>query len=274
MTIYFPIVYLLKIINMESLEKIEHFSNAESLENFANNLESGNLESNVESATIEETSDINDSVIDSKEQIEWYNPGLEQIEIVTDLEMTEGIAACLESVEEIRYENWSKLSLEERAVVLNRIEQKIAEIERRPAVSVYVEDMDANSLGYHSNTEHKIALNAKYVGANNPNSHREVIDTIIHEGRHAYQRYNVDVKCIHESVSEVKQWEKNFYDPEWGYYSYRGQKIYIPFNDGKIHDVGFRLYANQPVEIDARNFAADVLARLEDKGIVTPSQRN
>ena len=41
-----------------------------------------------------------------------------------------------------------------------------------------------------------------------------------------------------------------------------------------IHDVGFRLYANQPVEIDARNFAADVLARLEDKGIVTPSQRN
>ncbi len=32
--------------------------------------------------------------------------------------------------------------------------------------------------------------------------------------------------------------------------------------------VGFRLYANQPVEIDARNFAADVLARLEDKGVV------
>ena len=134
--------------------------------------------------------------------------------------------------------------------------------------------MKANSLGYHSNTEHKIALNAKYVGANNPNLHREVLDTIIHEGRHAYQRYNVDVKCIHESASEVKQWEKNFYDPEWGYYSYRGQKIYIPFSDGKIHDVGFRLYANQPVEIDARNFASDVLARLESKGVVTSSQRN
>lgn len=259
---------------MESLEKIERFSNTESLENVASNIESGNLESYVESATVEDISNISDSVIDSKEQVEWYNPGLEQTEIVTDLEMTEGIADYLESVEEIRYENWSKLSLEERAEVLNRIEQKIAEIEHRPAVRVFVEDMKANSLGYHSNTEHKIALNAKYVGANNPNLHREVLDTIIHEGRHAYQRYNVDVKCIHESASEVKQWEKNFYDPEWGYYSYRGQKIYIPLNDGKIHDVGFRLYANQPVEIDARNFASDVLGRLEGKGIVTPSQRS
>lgn len=259
---------------MESLEKIERFSSTESLENVASNIESGNLESYVESATVEDISSISDSVIDSKEQVEWYNPGLEQTEIVTDLEMTEGIADYLESVEEIRYENWSKLSLEERAAVLNRIEQKIAEIEHRPAVRVFVEDMKANSLGYHSNTEHKIALNAKYVGANNPNLHREVLDTIIHEGRHAYQRYNVDVKCIHESASEVKQWEKNFYDPEWGYYSYRGQKIYIPFSDGKIHDVGFRLYANQPVEIDARNFASDVLARLESKGVVTSSQRN
>lgn len=259
---------------MESLEKIERFSSTESLENVASNIENGNLESYVESATVEDISSISDSVIDSKEQVEWYNPGLEQTEIVTDLEMTEGIADYLESVEEISYENWSKLSLEERAAVLNRIEQKIAEIEHRPAVRVFVEDMKANSLGYHSNTEHKIALNAKYVGANNPNLHREVIDTIIHEGRHAYQRYNVDVKCIHESASEVKQWEKNFYDPEWGYYSYRGQKIYIPFSDGKIHDVGFRLYANQPVEIDARNFASDVLARLESKGVVTSSQRN
>lgn len=259
---------------MESLEKIERFSSTESLENVASNIESGNLESYVESATVEDISSISDSVIDSKEQVEWYNPEQEQTEIVTDLEMTEGIADYLESVEEISYENWSKLSLEERAAVLNRIEQKIAEIEHRPAVRVFVEDMKANSLGYHSNTEHKIALNAKYVGANNPNLHREVIDTIIHEGRHAYQRYNVDVKCIHESASEVKQWEKNFYDPEWGYYSYRGQKIYIPFSDGKIHDVGFRLYANQPVEIDARNFASDVLARLESKGVVTSSQRN
>lgn len=264
---------MLEIINMESLEKFERFSSTELLENVANNLESGNLESYVESATIEDTYDSSDSVIDSKEKVEWYNPKVEQIEIVTDLEMTEGIANYLESVEEIRYENWSKLSLEERTEVLNRIEQKIAEIEHRPAVSVFVEDMKANNLGYHSNTEHKIALNAKYVGANNPNLHREVLDTIIHEGRHAYQRYNVDVKCIHESASEVKQWEKNFYDSEWGYYSYQGQKIYIPFSDGKIHDVGFRLYANQPVEIDARNFAADVLARLEDKGVINKENK-
>ena len=77
---------------MESLEKIERFSSTESLENVASNIESGNLESYVESATVEDISSISDSVIDSKEQVEWYNPGLEQTEIVTDLEMTEGIA--------------------------------------------------------------------------------------------------------------------------------------------------------------------------------------
>ena len=47
-----------------------------------------------------------------------------------------------------------------------------------------------------------------------------------------------------------------------------GQRIVIPYNDGSLHDVDFRLYYYQPVEIDARNFADDVMKRLEEKGIV------
>lgn len=43
-------------------------------------------------------------------------------------------------------------------------------------------------------------------------------------------------------------------------------KIVIPYNDGSLHDVDFRLYYYQPVEIDARNFADDVIKRLEEKG--------
>lgn len=244
---------------MESLEKLEQVSITEALEDVSSHIADGNIELHVDAL------ELNEYVSDVKE---WYNPELEKAEVVTDLEMTESIADYLESVDEVNFENWSKLTIEEKKDVLNRIEQKIAEIEHRPAIRVEIEEMTPRNLGYHSNSEHKIALNSQYVGTNNPNFHREIINTIIHEGRHAYQHYNVDVKCIHESASRVKEWEQNFYDPEWGYYSYKGQKIYIPFNDGKVKDVGYRLYAYQPVEIDARNFASDVLSRLENKGII------
>ena len=212
--------------------------------------------------------DLNDFKSDSQESVESFKSGLEKTEFVTDLEMTEGIADYLETVSEFRYENWTNLSLEERTEVLNRVEQKIAEIEHRPALSVGIEEMGGGDLGYQCAPERRIALNSKIVGLNTPEAHRLVIETIIHEGRHAYQHYNVDVKCIHESASEVKTWEKNFYDPVWGYYQYHGQKIYAPNNKGQLRDIGFILYEQQPVEVDARNFTSETTSKLEDKGII------
>lgn len=212
--------------------------------------------------------DLNDFKSDSQESVESFKSGLEKTEFVTDLEMTEGIADYLETVSEFRYENWTNLSLEERTEVLNRVEQKIAEIEHRPALSVGIEEMGGGDLGYQCAPERRIALNSKIVGLNTPEAHRLVVETIIHEGRHAYQHYNVDVKCIHESASEVKTWEKNFYDPVWGYYQYHGQKIYAPNNKGQLRDVGFILYEQQPVEVDARNFTSEISSKLESKGII------
>lgn len=192
----------------------------------------------------------------------------EQMEIITDVEMINEVVDYLETIDALNYMEWSKLTISERLAVLNYVESGLAQIEHRPALNVQFKDLDIKCLGYHCDSERLIVLNSKYVGANDPLIHREVIDTIIHEGRHAYQHYNVDVKCIHESLSEVKEWEKNFYDPQWRYYSYKGQKIYIPFDDGETVDVGYRLYANQPVEIDARNFASEVLHKLESKSVI------
>ena len=199
----------------------------------------------------------------------------ENIEFLTDLEMTENIADYLESVEKLKYDKWCTLSLEQKAELINELEQNIAAIEHRPALRVELEDMEPRSFGYQDEYNHKIVLNSRLVGVNSSAMHREVIDTIVHEGRHAYQHYNVDVKMIHESGSEVKTWEQNFYDPEYQYYSSGTQRIYIPYNDGTMHDIDFRLYYYQPVETDARNFAGDVLAKLEDDGFVCskPTQR-
>ncbi len=46
-----------------------------------------------------------------------------------------------------------------------------------------------------------------------------------------------------------------------------GQRIVIPYNDGSLHDVDFRLYFYQSVEIDARNFAGDVMTMLDGRCI-------
>ena len=187
---------------------------------------------------------------------------------MTDLEMTESIADYLESVEELKFDKWVTLSIEQKAKLLNDIEQNIASIEHRPALRVELEDLEPRSFGYQDEDNHKIVLNSRMVGLNSVPMHREVIDTIVHEGRHAYQHYNVDVKCIHESAAEVSTWRDNFYDPEYKYYQSTGQRIMIRYNDGSVHNVDFRLYYQQPVETDARNFAKDVMIRLEERGVI------
>ena len=246
-------------MKLESLEKIEAISPNEVVNDAIEPIE-------------EYAHDPQEELTDTKEDIESMQSRYEMTEIVTDLEMTEGIAEYLETVDELKYENWCKLSLSERAAVINRIEQNVAAIEHRPALKVELEQLKPRSLGYQCAAENKIVLNTLYVGANSRDQHREVIDTIIHEGRHAYQHYNTDVKTIHESVSEVRSWYENFYNPEYKYYHSGTQKILIPYHDGTIHDVDYRLYYYQPVEIDARNFAHDVLSKLEDKGLISPKE--
>lgn len=190
----------------------------------------------------------------------------EDLEIVTDAEATEKIAEYLDGIENLKYENWCKLSLDERAKLLNELEKNIASIEHRPALTVNIEKMKRNEFGYQCSSESRIALNSLYVGSNDAAAHRKMIETIIHEGRHAYQHYNVDVKSIHESGSEVATWRENFYDPQYGYYSYEGKLVPILTKEG-IKNGDFRLYYYQPVEIDARNFASDVMAKLELGGL-------
>lgn len=240
---------------LENLEKIELIPESEVVKDTVEPLEDTNNESK-------------EIPSETEGSLESLQSKLETTEIVTDLEMVEGIADYLETVKDIKFENWCKLTLEQKKDVLNRIEQNVAAIEHRPALRVDIEEMKPKTLGYQSASQHKIALNSLYVNSNNPNVHREVIDTILHEGRHAYQHYNVDVKCIHESAAEVSTWRENFYNPEYKYYQSTGQKIMIRYNDGSVHNVDFRLYYHQPVETDARNFAKDVMTRLEERGVI------
>ena len=188
-----------------------------------------------------------------------------KLEILYDAEVKEKIAEYLSGVQELKYESWKEMSLKEREELLQKIEREIAAIEHRPHLSVKVEKMDMNNFGYQSSLFKKIALNSVYVGSNRYEDYLEVVDTIIHEGRHAYQHFNVERKLIHESASVVNTWRQNFYDPKYGYF--RAQTCVIPIK-GRQMDVGFRLYYYQPVETDARDFAAGVMLKLKQRGFL------
>ncbi|MCM1352934.1 MAG: hypothetical protein NC250_09420, partial [Alistipes senegalensis] len=101
-------------------------------------------------------------------------------------------------------------------------------------------------------TDKTITINSTYLEASsrNPEIFQEILDTLIHEGRHAYQDYNMNEREVHPRRSEIDSWREN---ESCGYYS------------GDASELGARLYRFQPQETDARQFAQDVIEKLNDK---------
>lgn len=177
------------------------------------------------------------------------------IEAPTDLEQIETISDILSSCSELKFENWRNLDITEKVDVLNELESQIAEIECRPACPVSSAPMPFSVFGGYNPETKSIDLNESYLVLSGKDSSMlaETLDTIIHEGRHAYQDYNVNVCETHSRHSEVESWAETMEGGKWGYW-------------GDCSDLlGQRLYEQQSIEIDARNFAADVLNAMQDK---------
>lgn len=188
------------------------------------------------------------------------------LEAPSDKMQKELIAETMFEMEELRYENWTNLSLKGKMEVLNALEGKIASIEHRPAVEVRAEQMEPNLYGYQN--EKGIALNEDRIimSDQSPKLFQDVLETLIHEGRHQYQDYNVHSRQVHESTAEVDSWRENF--EELGYAS--GEPIYFhvlgfSYTNEGLASIGSRLYHYQPVEIDARVFAADTMTEYRNK---------
>lgn len=193
--------------------------------------------------------------IDKDEQVlELIEPVREEIdakylEAPSDLEQISQIGDYLADVEDLKFENWCELSTEDRQTVLQMAEYKIAEIEHRNPCQLNCQDMPYGSLGYYDPMTKQITLNSRYVNSNEFVGYKETLDTLIHEGRHAYQDYNMKEREVHPREGEVNMWKWN--QEEIGY------------QDCNL--VGWEIYAMQPVESDARAFAEDVLNHFNDK---------
>ena len=180
----------------------------------------------------------------------------EAIEAPHDHIQIDQISDTIESMENLRFDKWVQLSLENRLNVLNELEKKIADIACRIPCPIYVDDqMASNNLGGYNMEFKDISLNKDYVLSNNIADFKEVIDTVIHEGRHAYQDYNLNECEVHPRHSEVESWRDTCGNGKWCYWGDTSSWL------------GQRLYEQQSIEIDARNFAADVIERLEKNGV-------
>ncbi len=127
---------------------------------------------------------------------------------------------------------WEGLSPQERLESLQTLEDKLAEIQGRPPVRVTASSIPGANGKYDLETR-TIMLDAESLNKSSPKARLELIDTIAHEGRHAYQHYATDHPGFHANEKEVEAWRENMKD----------------YSDGRRD--GLLAYRLQPVEADA-----------------------
>jgi len=153
---------------------------------------------------------------------------------ITASEVTEEQA--LDGMRELDPDRWSELSLEKRHAALRKAEKSLAQAQGREAKPVRLEALPPNQRGYFDGEQ--ITINEQLVQSDDV---RQAVTTLAHEGRHAYQRHAVEHPEIHADPAEVEQWQENFAN----------------YKDPQRH--GFRAYYNQPVEVDARQYAKRIV---------------
>lgn len=150
----------------------------------------------------------------------------------------------------LQFENWEKLDINERVDALQQLENCVAEIAHRPAIEISAENLEPGVLGYYNHNSECIAISSEIL--EDSSSYCDALNTVIHEGRHAYQYYNLYSGNVVEQNSElVDAWRVNL--DVLGYES--GDALIF-------RTLGMCRYYTQPIEVDARTFANEVLRTI------------
>ncbi len=135
--------------------------------------------------------------------------------------------------------NWEGLNDIGKMRELQSVEDKLAEIEGREPIEIEVlkpsvlEQLKTwatgtMTYGYFDPNTHKIYINQDLLKSNE--NIKALVDTVAHEGIHAYQQDCVDGKAIHYNPEEVEIWRENILN-------YKPAQLY-----------GYEIYRNQPIE--------------------------
>lgn len=153
----------------------------------------------------------------------------------SEVQMGEAIES-LQQIEGLHPDIWEHLDATERLDVLQDTENRMAEIQGRPPVSINAQSMPAGVYGGYNRGE-GITLSEEHLMSNDIH---EITDTIVHEGRHAYQDYAIQTPGFLADTELVDTWRDN-----WDNYL-------------TAEEYGQELYASQPIEADAWEYGARI----------------
>jgi hypothetical protein len=180
--------------------------------------------------------------VERSEMLEKATPHQADVAKPTDQQMQEATEA-IRDVQELRPEVWRGLDDAQRLEVLREVESRMAEIQGRPPVEVKVEPMEPGVYGGYNREDGIVRISQEHLRSNKP---EEVLDTVVHEGRHAYQHYAVEHPGFHPNQAEVEAWDWN---TQSGHYL-------------RPEIVGQRAYVQQPVEADAWAYAGRIVRNV------------
>lgn len=159
-----------------------------------------------------------------------------------------------EALRASQQQNWQRLSPLSRVEMLQAIENHVAaEMHRTPREVegkwLYV-DGNGVLLGQYVDKDKKIQVNFDHLGPDSQfgETSDRMIETVLHEGRHSYQKQVVAGEIAHPNAEETKAWAANL-----------APGGYVSFNQNP------RAYYGQPVEVDARSFAEGRLRELQQE---------
>ena len=152
---------------------------------------------------------------------------------------------------------WNKLSLQNRAAVMQSIENEVARREGRPPCNVSLfSEAPRNGLisaGKYNRANGSIEINAYHLNGNTDGC----LNTIMHEGRHAYQHKAAKGEIPHYNQAELKAWRDNMKPGH-----------YIEPEKNR------RAYYNQPLEADAREYAFITSKQIQSEQKIQNSAAN
>lgn len=202
------------------------------------------------------------SVADKRSIVELIETRIEEIGIGTDAPSTDILPAylnnelsspycdseeysdsCCTAVKDF-YERdsqreipYAEASVEQREAYLKEFYAEFAE-KTGSMPPLGFEPMPFHQMGAYNPVDNTIMLNSSLLEMSDPH---ELLDTILHESRHAYQEYAVEHPCnVNVDTATLAQWEENF-------------------NNYVDSTLDFEGYFNQPIEVDARNFAEQTI---------------
>jgi len=158
---------------------------------------------------------------------------LQETKVVEELRMVEGINPV----------DWKDMSEYERLEILQDVEERVARVQGRPPAHVATYAATPGEFGYYNPDTNEINISSNSLKNDDV---KEVVDTLIHEGRHAYQHYAVEHPDIHSDRQEVAAWAINL------------QKDHYLSADR----YGQELYQTQPVEKDAWRYAQTIINEI------------